>query len=325
MDFISNLALGFSVSLQPTNFLLCFAGVALGVVIGILPGLGSAATIALLLPITYFLAPTGAIIMLAGIWYGSMYGGSVTSILLRVPGESASVMVAIDGYELTKQGRAGAALGMSMFAAFIAGMFGLMGLALVAPALAEFALDFGPPEYFALTLLGLTLVSYLATDSIWKAAAVTVLGLLLGTVGLDPVRSAARFTFGSLTLQSGIDLVPMVMGLFGISEVFFMLERKLASGPHLGGRPCAARPVRGVADAKGLARRRSCHRPGHGVSAFSWVCCPAAAPRYRPMWPMRLPNVGRRRRRNSDPARSPALPRPNRRPMRRPAAGSSRC
>ena len=231
MDFISNLALGFSVSLQPTNFLLCFAGVALGVVIGILPGLGSAATIALLLPITYFLAPTGAIIMLAGIWYGSMYGGSVTSILLRVPGESASVMVAIDGYELTKQGRAGAALGMSMFAAFIAGMFGLMGLALVAPALAEFALDFGPPEYFALTLLGLTLVSYLATDSIWKAAAVTVLGLLLGTVGLDPVRSAARFTFGSLTLQSGIDLVPMVMGLFGISEVFFMLERKLASGP----------------------------------------------------------------------------------------------
>jgi putative tricarboxylic transport membrane protein len=230
MDFLSNLALGFSVSLQPVNFVLCFGGVALGVVIGVLPGLGSAATIALLLPITYFLDTTSAIIMLAGIWYGSMYGGSITSILLRVPGESASVMVAIDGYELTKQGRAGAALGMSMFSAFIAGMFGLMGLALVAPALAEFALDFGPPEYFALTLLGLTLVSYLATDSIWKAAAVTVLGLLLGTVGLDPVRSAARFTFGTLTLQSGIDLVPMVMGLFGISEVFHMLERKITGG-----------------------------------------------------------------------------------------------
>src|SRR5436190_4167440 len=226
MEVLSNLALGFSVSLQPLNLLLCFIGVALGVVIGILPGLGSAATIALLLPITYFLDTTTAIIMLAGIWYGSMYGGSITSILLRVPGESASVMVAIDGYELTKQGRAGAALGMSMFSAFIAGMFGLLGLGLIAPTLAEFALDFGPPEYFALTLLGLTLVSYLATTSMWKAVAVTVLGLLFGTVGLDPVRSMARFTFGSLTLQSGLDLVPMVMGLFGISEVFNMLERR---------------------------------------------------------------------------------------------------
>jgi putative tricarboxylic transport membrane protein len=229
MELVSNLALGFSVSLQPLNLLLCFMGVALGVVIGILPGLGSAATIALLLPITYFLDTTTAIIMLAGIWYGSMYGGSITSILLRVPGESASVMVAIDGYELTKQGRAGAALGMSMFSAFIAGMFGLLGLGLIAPTLAEFALDFGPPEYFALTLLGLTLVSYLATDSMWKAVAVTLLGLLFGTVGLDPVRSMARFTFGSLTLQSGLDLVPMVMGLFGISEVFNMLERRLST------------------------------------------------------------------------------------------------
>jgi putative tricarboxylic transport membrane protein len=234
MELVSNLALGFSVSLQPLNLLLCFTGVALGVVIGILPGLGSAAAIALLLPITYFLDTTTAIIMLAGIWYGSMYGGSITSILLRVPGESASVMVAIDGYELTKQGRAGAALGMSMFSAFIAGMFGLLGLGLIAPTLAEFALDFGPPEYFALTLLGLTLVSYLATDSMWKAVAVTLLGLLFGTVGLDPVRSMARFTFGSLTLQSGLDLVPMVMGLFGISEVFKMLEQRLTRKPAQG-------------------------------------------------------------------------------------------
>jgi putative tricarboxylic transport membrane protein len=231
VDIFSNLALGFSVSLQPVNLLFCFTGVVLGVVIGILPGLGSAATIALLLPITYFLDTTTSVIMLAGIWYGSMYGGSITSILLRVPGESASVMVAIDGYELTKQGRAGAALGMSMFSAFIAGMFGLVGLGLVAPTLAEFALSFGPPEYFALTLLGLTLVSYLATDSIWKALAVTVLGLLLGTVGLDPVRSSARFTFGTLNLQTGIDLVPMVMGLFGISEVFHLIEAKITGTP----------------------------------------------------------------------------------------------
>jgi putative tricarboxylic transport membrane protein len=154
-------------------------------------------------------------------------------------------MVALDGYELTKQGRAGAALGMSMFSAFIAGMFGLLGLAFIAPTLAEFALDFGPPEYFALTLLGLTLVSYLATDSVWKALAMTVLGLLLGTVGLDPVRSMARFTFGSLTLQSGIDLVPMVMGLFGISEVFHMLERKIAPG-GIGSLPAAIHIPKGL-------------------------------------------------------------------------------
>ncbi len=177
---------GFAISLQPISLLFCFIGVSLGVVVGILPGLGSAATIALLLPITYFLDTPTAIIMLSGIWYGSMYGGSITSILLRVPGESASVMVAIDGYELTKQGRAGAALGISMFSAFIAGMFGLIGLSLLAPTLAEFALNFGPPEYFALTLLGLTLVSYLATNSVIKALVVTVFGLLLGTVGLDP-------------------------------------------------------------------------------------------------------------------------------------------
>jgi putative tricarboxylic transport membrane protein len=229
MDAVANLLLGFSISLQPANLLFCLVGVVLGVVVGILPGLGSAATIALLLPTTYFLDTVTAIIMLAGIWYGSMYGGSITAILLRVPGESASVMVAIDGYELTKQGRAGVALGISMFSAFFAGLFGLVGLGLLAPTLAEFALSFGPPEYFALTLLGLTLVGYLATNSILKAMAVTVFGLLLGTVGLDPVRSTARFTFGSLTLQSGIDLVPMVMGLFGISEVLILLEQKLVA------------------------------------------------------------------------------------------------
>jgi putative tricarboxylic transport membrane protein len=205
LDTLVNIGHGFSISLQPMSLLFCFIGVSLGVIVGILPGLGSAATIALLLPITYFLDTATAIIMLSGIWYGSMYGGSITSILLCVPGESASVMVAIDGYELTKQGRAGVALGISMFSAFIAGMFGLVGLGLLAPTLADFALNFGPPEYFALTLLGLTLVSYLATNSVLKAIAVTVFGLLLGTVGLDPVRSTARFTFGSLSLQSGID------------------------------------------------------------------------------------------------------------------------
>src|SRR5919106_4643043 len=152
MDILSSLALGFSVSVQPANLMYCFIGVGLGTLVGVLPGLGSAATIALLLPITYHIPTTSAVIMLAGIWYGSMYGGSTTSILLRVPGESASVMTCMDGFEMARRGRAGAALGIAAFGSFVAGVLGLFGLVLLAPPLAELALDFGPPEYFALTL-----------------------------------------------------------------------------------------------------------------------------------------------------------------------------
>ena len=226
MDILHSLALGFSVSLQPANLLYCFIGVLLGTLVGVLPGLGSAATIALLLPITYHIPTTSAVIMLAGIWYGSMYGGSTTAILLRVPGESASVMTCIDGFEMAKRGRAGAALGISAFGSFIAGTVGLVGLIFLAPPLANFALSFGPPEYFALTLVGLSLVSFLGSGVWTKALVMAALGLLLGTVGLDPVVSHERFTFGVLSLQSGIDLVPMVMGLFGLSQVFSMLDRR---------------------------------------------------------------------------------------------------
>ena len=226
MGVLDSLALGFSVSLEPMNLAYCFLGVLLGTLVGVLPGLGSAATIALLLPVTYGMSATSAVIMLAGIWYGSMYGGSTTSILLRVPGESASVMTCIDGYEMARRGRAGAALGIAAFGSFIAGTLGLVGLILLAPPLAEFALDFGPPEYFALTLLGLTLVSYLGSGAVPKALAMAALGLLLGTVGLDPVQSEARFTFGSLSLQGGIELVPMVMGLFGLSQVLHLVLSK---------------------------------------------------------------------------------------------------
>lgn len=226
MDILNSLALGFSVSLQPMNLLYCFIGVLLGTLVGVLPGLGSAATIALLLPITYHIPTTSAVIMLAGIWYGSMYGGSTTSILLRVPGESASVMTCIDGFEMAKRGRAGAALGISAFGSFIAGTLGLVGLIFLAPPLSEFALDFGPPEYFALTFVGLTLVSFLGSGEWTKALTMAALGLLLGIVGLDPVRSHERFTFGVLSLQGGIELIPMVMGLFGLSQVFSMLERR---------------------------------------------------------------------------------------------------
>ena len=225
-ETFNNLVLGFSVSLTPLNLLYCFVGVLLGQIVGVLPGLGSAATIALLLPITFHIPATSAIIMLSGIWYGSMYGGSITSIVMRVPGEAASVMTCVDGFEMARQGRAGPALGIAAFGSFIAGTVGVVGLMFLAPPLAEFALEFGPPEYFALMALGLTLVSYLSAKSVPKALCMAVLGLLLGTVGLDPVRSAERFSFGSLNLQAGIELVPVVMGLFGLAEVFLMLERR---------------------------------------------------------------------------------------------------
>src|SRR5688572_14767038 len=229
MSILESLMLGFSVSLEPMNLAYCFLGVLLGTLVGVVPGLGSAAAIALLLPVTYKMSATSAIIMLAGIWYGSMYGGSTTSILLRVPGESASVMTCMDGFEMARRGRAGAALGIAAVGSFIAGVLGLVGLILLAPPLAELALDFGPPEYFALTLLGLTLVSYLGAGAVPKALAMAALGLLLGTVGLDPVRSEARFTLGTLSLQGGIELIPMVMGLFGMSQVLFLVYARPAT------------------------------------------------------------------------------------------------
>jgi putative tricarboxylic transport membrane protein len=224
---LENLLLGFSVSLSLTNLFYCFVGVGLGVIVGVLPGLGSAATIAMLLPITYYLEATPAIIMLAGIWYGSMFGGAVTAILLNIPGQSTAVMTALDGYPMARQGRAGLALGTSVFASFFGGLVGFAGLVLVAPPLAEFALKFGPPEYFALTVTGLTLVSYLATRSVLKAVCAAVIGLLLGTIGIDPVTASSRFTYGTLALESGVQLVPVIMGLFGIAEVFKMMESSL--------------------------------------------------------------------------------------------------
>jgi putative tricarboxylic transport membrane protein len=226
---LENLILGFSVSLSLTNLFYCLVGVTLGVFVGVLPGLGSAATIAMLLPITYVLDTTSAIIMLTGIWYGSMFGGAITAILLNIPGQSTAVMTTLDGYQMARQGRAGVALGTAVFSSFLAGVVGFIGLLVVAPPLAEFALKFGPPEYFALTVTGLTLVSYLATRSIAKAICAAVIGLLLGTIGIDPVTASSRFTYGTLTLQSGLYLVPLIMGLFGIAEVFKMIEAQLST------------------------------------------------------------------------------------------------
>ena len=225
MDTLSAILAGFAVALEPAHILYCVVGVVVGTVVGVLPGLGPAATIALLLPVTYRLEPVSAVIMLAGIYYGSQYGGSTTSILVRIPGESSSMVTCYDGYEMTRRGRAGAALGMAAIASFVAGTASVIGLMLVAPLLGRFALAFGPWEYASLMVLGLTLVAYLGGASLLRALAMAVVGLLLATVGQDPVAGVERFTFGAQTLLDGIDLVPVFMGLFGIAEVLETMER----------------------------------------------------------------------------------------------------
>jgi putative tricarboxylic transport membrane protein len=224
MDFLVNLTQGFSVALSPWNLVFAAIGAVIGTAIGVLPGLGPPATVALLLPVTYKMEPASAIIMLAGIFYGAMYGGSTTSILLNIPGEAASVVTCLDGYQMARQGRAGPALGISAIGSFIAGTISVLGMSLVAPSLASFALKFGPPEYFSLVLLGLMMAVYLSEESIIKGLAMAALGLLLGTVGIDPVHGATRFIFGVSRLLDGFDFVVVAMGLFGISEVLINLE-----------------------------------------------------------------------------------------------------
>ena len=224
MDLLTNLSNGFSLALSAGNLIFAALGAVIGTAIGVLPGLGPPATVALLLPLTYKMDPTSAIIMLAGIFYGAMYGGSTTSILLNIPGEAASVVTCLDGYKMARQGRAGPALGISAIGSFFAGTVSIFGLSLVAPTLANFALKFGPPEYFSLILLGLMMAVYLSEESIIKGLAMGSLGLLFGTVGIDPVLGATRFTFGLSRLTDGFDFVVVAMGLFGIAEVLMNLE-----------------------------------------------------------------------------------------------------
>jgi putative tricarboxylic transport membrane protein len=224
MDFFQNLAGGFAVALSASNLFYCAIGAILGTAIGVLPGLGPPATIALLLPVTFKMDPVSAVIMLSGIFYGAMYGGSTTSILLNIPGEAASVVTCLDGYKMARNGRAGAALGISALGSFIAGSLALLGVSILAPTLASFALKFGPPEYFCLVLLGLMMAIYLSEESVLKGLMMGLLGLLLGAIGLDPVSGSQRFTFGVSRLTDGIDFVVMVMGLFGLAEILCNLE-----------------------------------------------------------------------------------------------------
>jgi putative tricarboxylic transport membrane protein len=228
MDLLHNLALGFGISLTPVNLGVCLIGALVGTAVGVLPGLGPAATVSLLLPITLAIDHTTAVIMLAGIYYGAMYGGSITSILVRIPGEAASVITCIDGYAMARKGRAGAALGISAFGSFIAGIAATIGIALVGPQLAATALVFGPAEKTMLVLFGLVLVASVGEGSRPRAFAMIAAGLMLSTVGTDLVSGQPRFTFGSAYLRDGFNIAIVAMGLFGIGEVLLLAEQAAA-------------------------------------------------------------------------------------------------
>ena len=224
MDFFANILSGFQVTFQPVNILYCFVGVLVGTLIGVLPGIGPTGTVSILLPATFAISPVASIILLAGIYYGAAYGGSTTSILVNVPGEAASVVTCLDGYQMARQGRAGPALGMAAFASFIAGTFSVIALMFLALPMSKFALAFGPPEYSSLIIMGITILAYLAQKSILKALMTASFGFLLSFIGIDMITGRARYTFGIPDLMDGIGIVPLVMGLFGVAEVLQNLD-----------------------------------------------------------------------------------------------------
>lgn len=234
-DTLANLISGFGTALSPGVFIYAFFGCVVGTLVGMMPGLGPLAGISLLLPLTFGLDPTTALVLLAGIYYGSQYGGSTTSILMRLPGEASSVMTCIDGYAMTRKGRGGAALAIAGIGSFVAGSVSVIGLMLLAPPLAEFALRFGPPETLALLMLGLLVLAYMSGGSMAKSLAMAVLGLLLGTIGIDMMTGFTRFQFGILELSDGIGLVPVAVGLFGISEILLTASNSMqkVSSPRL--------------------------------------------------------------------------------------------
>jgi putative tricarboxylic transport membrane protein len=227
IEIFQNVIFGFQVALQPSNLIYCFFGVLIGTLVGVLPGLGPSAAIALLLPATFKVTPVSAIIMLAGIYYGAMYGGSTTSILVNIPGEPASVVTCLDGYQMALKGRAGPALGIAAFGSFIAGTFAVIALTFVGPFLADLALAFGPPEYFSLMIVGITVLTYLSSGSMIKSLMMAGVGLILSGVGMDTISGKYRFTYNIGVLLDGVGVVPVAMGLFGISEVLLNLETEI--------------------------------------------------------------------------------------------------
>ena len=230
---MENLLFGLSVVLTAQNLLFCFIGAFLGTLVGVLPGIGPVGSMAMLLGLTYNLPPLTAIITFAGIYYGSMYGGSTTSILLNIPGEASSVVTCLDGYQMARKGRGGAALFIAAIGSFVAGTVGLVLLSILAPQLAELALKFGPPEYFAISVFGLLVLCQLSGQGLFKSLAMVAVGLMAGTVGLDLFTGQQRMTFGVEPLEQGIDFVPVAMGLFGIAEVLEATEKKLADNQEV--------------------------------------------------------------------------------------------
>jgi putative tricarboxylic transport membrane protein len=228
VDILQNLALGFSVAVTPVNLMYCLLGVTVGTLIGVLPGIGPVTTIAILLPVTFGMNPTSALIMLAGIYYGSQYGGSTTAVLINVPGEASSVMTCLDGYQMARQGRAGAALGMAAMASFVAGTVSVLLLMLLARPLIKVALEFGPAEYAALMLLALCTLGGLTGESVAKGLLMGAFGLLLGVVGSDPMTGNPRFTFGISNLLDGLEFLPVTIGLFAVAEVLLTVQGPLS-------------------------------------------------------------------------------------------------
>jgi putative tricarboxylic transport membrane protein len=230
-ETFNNLLLGFEVALQWKVLGYAFAGCIIGTLVGMMPGLGPLAGISLLLPATFGLNPIIAMVLLGGVYYGAMYGGSTTSILMRIPGEAASVMTCVDGYAMTQKGRAGAALAIAAIGSFFAGTLGVIGLMLLAPTLAAFALRFGPPEYTALLLLGFFVLAYMSGGSMMKTLAMAAFGLLLGMIGIDAMSGYTRFSFGLIELGDGVGIVPVAVGLFGISEI--LITAAQGEGPRV--------------------------------------------------------------------------------------------
>jgi len=223
MDVLTQLLHGFGMIFTAENLVACLIGVLVGTLTGVLPGLGPIAAMSLLLPLTFGVGPTAALIMFAGIYYGAMYGGSTTSVLMNIPGEGASVITCIDGYQMAKKGRAGAALAVAAIGSFIAGTVGVIGLMLFAPPLARAALVFGPPEYFGIAFVGLIILSNLTGKSMVKAIIMVLFGIMLGTIGMDPISSFQRYTFGIDELQRGIEFAVLAMGVFGLGEVLSVI------------------------------------------------------------------------------------------------------
>ena len=232
MDVLNNLLAGFQTALTFKNIYLCFIGCLWGTVVGILPGIGPLAGIALLIPATFGMDATGAIIMLAGIYYGAMYGGSTTSILMNIPGESASVVSCLEGYQMTRKGRGGAALFIAAWGSWIGGTIGIVGLMFLAPLLANEAVKFGPPEMFALLLIAFILLGSLGKGSFFRSVPMILLGLLIGTVGIDQLTGTMRFTHGVKELYDGIGFIPVAMGVFGIGEILSSTEESLVRVAH---------------------------------------------------------------------------------------------